>query len=182
MVFINHGTASAAEISVSGSCSIDQAITSANNDADAGGCAGVGAYGDDIINIPAGVWPRNSVVAIEGNTRIAGAGIGQTIIDGVNAYEGLICGDSNDTVFDLEVSDLSITGFGGAFGDSGIRADDCNTTISRVEISDWTSLTNNGAAIRIRAESANDISADLTDIYIHDGVVRHWISCPTAVQ
>ncbi len=120
--------------------------------------------------ISAGVWPRNSVVAIEGNTRIAGAGIGQTIIDGVNAYDGLICGDSNDTVFDLEVSDLSITGFGGAFGDSGIRADDCNTTISRVEISDWTSLTNNGAAIRIRAESANDISADLTDIYIHDGV------------
>jgi hypothetical protein len=49
-----------AQGSVSG-CSFAEAITSANNDADFGNCAGVGAYGADTINLTAGTYNLTAI-------------------------------------------------------------------------------------------------------------------------
>jgi len=89
-------------------CSLREAIQSANNDGDFGGCVGSGAYGDDTITVPAGTYLIGSFGGCEGgfdnsqgdfdilsNVTINGAAANATIIDAAG------CEGSCDRVFDI---------------------------------------------------------------------------------
>lgn len=83
--------AHAAAISVTGACTLDDAVASVNAASDQSGCTGSGAYGtNDTIDIPAGVHSYSATTDItEKPVTVQGAGMGQTIIDSGDANTGL---------------------------------------------------------------------------------------------
>jgi hypothetical protein len=67
--------AQAASITVDGStCTLDNAITSANNNADTGGCVGSGTYGDDTITLQADVTLSAALPQIASTITLEGGG------------------------------------------------------------------------------------------------------------
>lgn len=168
-IFAHH--ASAASIVVSGGCSVDNAILSANNDADTGGCAGSGVYGDDEITVPSGTWNIGAAVTSEGNLTIVGAGMNDTFIDGADTYPGLTCSGAGPGLVSLEVSGLTVQNTGSGSGAYPVAAANCNLDVSQVEITDG----QEGANIYFYLD-IDGVTAQLAiqDTYIHttrgDGV------------
>ncbi len=70
------------------SCSLREAIASANGDGDVGGCAGVGAYGADTIvfastlSLPATITLTRGALTVSSEVTITGPGATQLAIDG----------------------------------------------------------------------------------------------------
>lgn len=136
LTFVLPQDASAASITLSGGCSIDNAILSANNDADTGGCTGTGAYGDDAIVVPAGTWNVGANVASEGNLTVTGAGMGDSVIDAGDSYAGIICNNAGSGLLNLSVSGVTIQNTASSSGAFPIASGNCNLTVSDVEITD----------------------------------------------
>lgn len=163
VLFVHHGSASAATITVGGGCSFENAVASANANSDTGGCTGSGGYGDDTISLPTGTFALTaSPAASTGNLTVTGAGVGQTIIDGDNAYDGITC-DGDAGALDLVVSDLTISYTDGA----ALSGSNCNMDVSNVEISQAT-----GEAFMATLGRANEtFTININDTYIHDNSV-----------
>lgn len=158
VLFVQRASASAATITVSGGCSIENAVASANADANTGGCTGSGTYGDDTISIPAGTWTLASQPNATGNTTITGAGQGQTIIDGGGTVDGLGC-DGSAGKKNFVVSHLTITGTpNGAIG-----SELCNLAVNDVEITNGSS----GAIFANLSEEGENYTFDVSNVYIH---------------
>lgn len=81
---IGGGRAHAATLTVSGSCPLEDAITSVNNSANENTCSAVGGYNsNDTINIPAGTITLSAdLPTITKSVIITGSGMNSTTIDG----------------------------------------------------------------------------------------------------
>ncbi len=93
-------------ISDDGLCSLREAVIAANSNADQSGCAGSGAYGDDTITVPPGLYRleltgANEDAAATGDLDIL-AGAGSLTLNGAGADTTLIDGNATDRVFDLD--------------------------------------------------------------------------------
>lgn len=165
MLLLAGGRAHAASLTISGGCSIDNAILSANNDADTGGCTGNGAYGDDAIIVPAGTWNVGANVASEGNLTVTGAGMGDSIIDAGDSYAGIICNNAGAGLLNLSVSGLTIQNTASSSGAFPIASGNCNLTVSDVEITDG----QDDANIYFNVEQdAVTAQLNISNVYIHD--------------
>jgi hypothetical protein len=87
--------------SPNGQCSVREAIRSANDNADFGGCTGSGAYNNDTVRVPIGTFTLTRAgidedfgatadLDIRGNLTLQGAGSTQTSIVGAAGYSGRI--------------------------------------------------------------------------------------------
>lgn len=93
-------------------CTLRDAITSTNNNVDSGACVGIGGYGNDTINVPAGTFLLGSslpTISDSGNDiGIIGAGRGDTIIDAdSNQYQ---CINIDSSMVNAEVTGLTCLG------------------------------------------------------------------------
>lgn len=158
VLFVQRASASAATITVSGGCSIENAVASANADANTGGCTGSGTYGDDTISIPAGTWTLASQPNVTGNTTITGAGQGQTIVDGGGTVNGLGC-DGSAAKKNFIVSHLTITGT----PDGALASELCNIAINDVEITN----VSGGAIYANLSQEGESYTFDASNLYIH---------------
>lgn len=136
VLFLGGGKAQAASLTLSGGCSIDNAILSANNNADTGGCVGSGTYGDDEIIVPAGTWNVGANVQSEGNLTVTGSGMGVSIIDAGDSYGGIVCSNPGTGLLNFSVSGLTIRNTINNSGAFPLAAGNCNLSVSDVEITD----------------------------------------------
>ncbi|MDQ5943965.1 MAG: hypothetical protein QG658_31 [Patescibacteria group bacterium] len=157
--------ASAATVTLNGGCSIDNAILSANNDADTGGCTGSGIYGDDEIIVPTGTWNVGASVQSEGNLTVTGAGMGDSIIDAGDNYAGIQCNNTGVGLLNLDVNGLTIRNTVSSSGAFPLAAGNCNLSVSDVEITD----SQEDANIYFNLEQ-DGVTAQLniSNVYIHD--------------
>lgn len=160
------GQASAATITVGGGCSIENAITSGNNDSDTGGCTGSGGYGADTINIPAGTYTRTSNVVIDDDLEIVGAGVGSTIIDSDNSYSGFVCTNSGGGLHDFILSDMKIQNTSSSSGAFPIAAGNCDLTVNDVEITNGRESSGN-IYFQLPGDGLS-ATLDISNVYIHD--------------
>lgn len=165
MSLFHLGHASAASLTLNGGCSVDNAILSANNNADTGGCVGSGVYGDDTINVPAGTWNISTNVVSEGNLTVVGAGMGESIIDAGDNYAGIICENSGAGLLSLNVIGLTIQNTASSSGAFPLGAGNCNLTVSNTEI-----LGGQDDANIIFQLMQDGVTAELniSQVYIHD--------------
>lgn len=122
LFFIHSPSAHAATISVSGTCSLDNAILSANNNTATGGCL-AGDPGLDTVSIPSGT------ITLTGNLQkyseqisFVGAGIDNTIID-ANHTTGIAFNNSGLTTTGpegLSVDGITFKNFGLLDGSSNL--------------------------------------------------------------
>ncbi len=111
------GHSHAASIQVSGTCSLDNAITSANTNTATGGCI-AGDPGLDTVNLPAGTitLTTNPVEYTESIT-FQGAGVGSTIIDANHtAYYAFSNHSTTAPDVNLTVDGITFKNFGTADG------------------------------------------------------------------
>src|SRR6185369_7404915 len=85
-------------------CSLREAIASANNDVDTGGCVGSGAYNDDTILVPAGTYSTTAQLTVgdttPNNLVITGAGAAATFVEGT----------ASTRVFEITKGNFSVSG------------------------------------------------------------------------
>lgn len=166
LTFVLPQDASAASITLSGGCAIDNAILSANNDADTGGCTGTGIYGDDEIIVPAGTWNVGANVSSEGNLTITGAGMGQSIIDAGDAFAGISCNNPTpNSLINFTVSGLLIRNTPSSSGAYPLAVANCSANISEVEITDGQEDANIYFIVNQDLVTAQ---LNISDVYIHD--------------
>lgn len=159
------GRAHAATLTVSGGCTLDEAITSVNNGSAEPGCT-VGGYGtNDTINIPAGTQTLTAnLPAITEDVVVNGAGINSTTIDGnAGQYRGFSAGPGIDVV----ISNIKIIGFKEYAITTG--ASD-SVAIRNVEIDGSAGLPGGGEfkGIFILNGSPDTATAEIQNVYIHD--------------
>lgn len=165
MLLLAGGRAHAASLTVSGGCSINNAILSANNDADTGGCNGSGVYGDDEIIVPAGTWNVGASVLSEDNLTVTGAGMGVSIIDAGDSYAGILCSNPGAGLLNLSVAGITIQNTASSSGAFPLAAGNCNLSVSNVEITDG----QDDANIYFNLEQDAVIAQlNISNVYIHD--------------
>lgn len=157
--FLIQGHAHAATITVSGGCSIENAIASSNGDTATGGC--IAGSGTDEIDIPAGTWTLAASTDITDTTIIQGAGMGQTIIDGDNAFGAFLCNASGPTL-DMQVNDLTIQNVATS---PAVSASSCNLDVENVEIKD--SIFGSSSAVVADEWTADNFTVIANGLYIH---------------
>lgn len=160
--------ASAATITLNGSCSIDDAITNANNDDQSGSVNCTAGAGDDIINIPAGTWSFGTNNVVSSNISFIGAGPGTSILDGLGTYSGLFCDGGAGTQFNMSLSQLVIrdTTDPGYLGRAAVAAQNCNVNMIAIEIFGVASET----ATSFVTSDDTDMSVIINGLYVHDSV------------
>lgn len=159
-------SAHAASIAIGGGCSIDNAVLSANNDADTGGCSGTGVYGDDNITVPAGTWSVGANVSSEGNLTITGAGMGLSIIDAGDAFAGISCNNPvPNSLVDFAVNGLTIRNTASSSGAFPLGIANCNANISDIEIHDGQEDANIYYIVNQDSVAA---TLSISNVYIHD--------------
>lgn len=160
ITLVNAGSVSAATLNVSGTCPLDDAITSVNNSADESTCTSIGVYGNnDTINIPSGTQTLTSnLPSITEPVTIAGAGMNQTTIDGDGQWNTFIANN-----VDLTVSDLKITGFYYIV----LNVTNANATINNVEIDgqDAGATTN---VVDIFSSTSDNYDVNVSNLYVHN--------------
>lgn len=167
VLFVQRASASAATITVSGGCSFENAVASANTDSNTGGCTGSGSYGDDTVSVPSGTWALTSQPMITDNLTITGSGMSTTTIDGDGSYNVVYC-DGSANVVNVSVSGLKIINT----PQGGIGGSWCNFDISRVELSNATGF---GIFADLSKDNTN-FTLSVSDTYIHDSVLSHGIA------
>lgn len=136
--FLYGGRAHAATLTVGGACTLEDAIVSVNNAADAGSCSATGSYGtNDTITMPAGtITLAGNPALITRDVVFTGAGMGQTIIDGVDAYFGLSCAAPvPPSTISVSVSDVTFTRMSEGAIASAVA---CNLSVANVEVTQST--------------------------------------------
>jgi len=127
-------------IDITGQCSLREAIRSANENTDKGGCTSVGSYGDDTIIVPSGLYfvefhnNGTHTLIISSNITIQGEDTQNTIIDGslyTSIYTDVyglfdIKGD-----FNVEIKNLTIRNID---GHNGVRQFGGSLTLDSVYI------------------------------------------------
>jgi hypothetical protein len=170
---INSQQADAATITVSGPCSLDDAVASMNAAADEGGCVSTGDYGtDDKISLGAGTFPYANEETITVPLVVEGVGMGQTIIDAGGNNSGLIFENTTPTE-DYEyvtVQDLTIKNAGGGANRYSLRSVRFMATVKRVEITSDSTDNNVAYALDIATGNyASQINDNIVEsVYIHD--------------
>ena len=109
----------AAPISVSGGCSLANAITAANTDAAVGGCAA--GSGDDVISLGAGTFSLTDVLPfIDSNINFEGAGASSTFIDGGSSRRVFFVKSGTVAFKNMTIRNgKALGGNGGAIGGGG---------------------------------------------------------------
>ncbi len=167
------GTAHAATVNVSGSCPIEDAITSLNNGADENSCTSSGTYGtDDAITIPAGTYSFSAdLPTLTVPATIQGAGMNQTTLDGGGSYNGLDISFAGSPTDKITIKDMKIFSCRTA-----IRVNAPLAEVQRIDV-DGTNVGGsdaNGIVFDQQTPgSTNDIS--VSDVYIHDFSGSHTI-------
>lgn len=130
-------------------CSLREAIVSANENRDVGGCSHSGTYGTDTIHVPAGTYVLRRVGDLRSNDQdigdldlrstvtIVGAGVGSTVIDGADVFAGIeVHAGASATVRDLTVRRASGVDPNGIGLVSGAVDNHGTLTLLRVTIAD----------------------------------------------
>ncbi len=150
-------------------CTLDEAITNINNGARTNtDCVETGGYGaGDTIEIPTGtVLLTVDLPSITKSVSIAGAGMGQSVIDGNNGqYNGVVhFGTVGSESF--EVTGLTVVGF----KDAAIYSSQGNANVHNVEIDGTDSAFTNGNFFGIALHNTSAVSNSfiVKDVYAHD--------------
>jgi uncharacterized repeat protein (TIGR01451 family)/CSLREA domain-containing protein len=132
-------TADELDLIPNGKCSLREAVISANENRDVGGCTGVGAYGADAITLPAGVYRLTRTIGlldqdrgdlnIRGTLTISGVAASGTIIDGGGIDTVVRVEEVPATLKRLTVRNGKTEYWGGGISSSG------TLTLEDVEIS-----------------------------------------------
>lgn len=153
---------SAATVSTSTDCTLDESILSINMGMDLGDCISTGVYGvEDTINLPAGTYTlTDDLPVLYEPTIIQGAGMGQTIIDGDGQHKGFEIETSEVTV-----KDMTITGY----RDRGLEIKNANAVLENIEI-DGEGVPSNAQIIGIMIWNiaGNPQTLSSNNIYIHN--------------
>lgn len=158
------GKAHAATLTVSGSCTINDAIDSVNAGSDQASCGGTGYGTNDTINIPAGTHTLPSDPSQITNTVvIKGAGMNQTIIDGdIGQYQGFTVATAGQVTFE----DMTIT----AYKRAAISTAATSIILNNIEV-DGNDSTPNGSnmfGLYIQNDDAGTFTFASNNVYIHD--------------
>ncbi|MCA9344863.1 hypothetical protein KC946_03425 [Candidatus Saccharibacteria bacterium] len=157
---LGSGSAKAATLNVSGSCTISDAIDSVNAGSDQASCGGT-AYGtNDTINIPAGTLTLNTdLPQITESVTVQGAGMNDTIIDGDASQYRLFRAQG----VDIKISDMKIQ----AYEQYALLAENCNVILENLDINAENS-TNQWSNLMIMNDSPNTFTLFTNNLYIHD--------------
>jgi CSLREA domain-containing protein len=124
-------------------CSLREAVTAANTDADYGGCVRVGAVGVDMIPLPAGTYPLSSGQDDANTAGDLDFSLGDTTITHTGAAPAVIDGGDFDRVIDIFGGglDVSISGVtvrnGLVLGNQGgVIRNQSNLVLSNATVSD----------------------------------------------
>jgi len=161
------GRAHAATLTVSGGCTLDEAITSVNTTTSEPGCSPSGVYGSsDTINIPAGTITLSSDIdMITVPVTVQGAGMNQTTIDGnAGQYSGLSADNTNITIKDLKIT---------AYRTAAIYAQRSNVTLNNIEV-DGADVQETTSGSRMYGIYINNFTSD-THTVTADSVYIHGI-------
>ncbi|MDX6616328.1 MAG: hypothetical protein QOD60_1419 [Solirubrobacterales bacterium] len=153
------------EFGAGGSCSLREAVESANGNVDFGGCSHTGSYGEDTINLPAGILALTGASGENANAQgdldvtqtltIAGAGnepdcaaASTSCIDAGDLDRALDLRDGPSPV-SLTLRDLTIADGNAGAGDGGaISSLETDASLSLQRVSVLSSQAANGGAIR----------------------------------
>jgi hypothetical protein len=164
---VTGSSASAATITVGGGCSVVEAVDSTNGDADTGGCTGVGAYGADTINLPAGTTTPDDDLVVTDDLEVVGAGVTSSTFNADDTYSGFMCENPGASLITLSVRDLYITNTGTG-GLSPVSAYNCNIDLENVRIS-GNQEPNGNIKMDILGDDM-DATLDINNVYIHDTI------------
>ncbi|MDQ5886000.1 MAG: trimeric autotransporter adhesin [Patescibacteria group bacterium] len=164
IMMLSGGRAHAATLYVSGSCPLEDAITSINNGANENTCSSTGGYGStDTIILPSGTTTLNSDnTVITEPVTIQGSGIGDSILSGAGNFETMR--GNSDSILIL-LKDFTITAFQG----HGINISGSNVTLDNIEV-DGAGSTSDGSdyfGIYLRNATSMDNTINATNIFVH---------------
>lgn len=157
------GRAHAATLTVSGGCTLNEAITSINTTTSEPGCSPIGSYGtSDTINIPAGtITLTANITPILLPITIQGAGIDQTIIDGDSGQYRMF--DANTTGGQMTISDMKLT----AFFDNAVSIQ-TTTGAGMLSNLDVDGQDADGGGVFLKSDGAGISTFSSNNVYVHD--------------
>ncbi|MBP7767296.1 hypothetical protein KA068_02140 [Candidatus Saccharibacteria bacterium] len=179
VMFVSVAKVGAATITVSGTCSLDDAITSSNTNTATGGC--VAGSGVDTISLPSATMTISSTpVEFTESVNIVGQGSGATVLDSShqNGYAFSNRSTQNPNV-NLEVSGITFRNFGLINGSSELRVIDISSSGGNLKVSD-VRFEDTVASNPVRATSfinsliniGNLNSVEITDSHVDNTVIN----------